>query len=233
LSFCFISFFQVIGKNSYNPKGEVIYFNFQSAISSFFSLSTAYYFYPVSYPGFIHIRGFSVINSHMVFLKTMIILWIIYNFFGIASYLTLYNENKDYTILTFYPASSVHFISSLSICFSILFIIPLRVSHFRYTLMLYFAPKLTETGQQQFYIKTGVLFILIVILVSLFEGTVFTIVLQLANLTTISFQYIFPSVLYLKGFHFKKHIFRSMVSIFLLLLGIISILNVFEVITFE
>lgn len=226
LLYVIVRFSIIVHKNGFDPNHRFKLFDLNGHISSTISsLTYAYLFYPMAWPGLRHSRKPTVNNLIKSFNVTILITYILYSIMGTFSYLTFFDENDGGLILDYYPTDSrtneiLLLVGHIFTFAYILLTIPVVMNPARYILLNIIDKK------DSFPIEIWSLFGITLSLISLLLGNVSDdiqdIMFMITDLLTLTLLFIFPPILYLKAFG-KSQILHLIGAIFEILLGIAAI----------
>lgn len=215
--------FQEINVNGFNANNELVLWKFDSSvIQTLVSLSTAYIYFPITYPGLKHIKRLSISNSSWLFGIILIILYIFYSLMGISSYLTLYNRNEGGVFIDYFPKSPVKIVAQISLICLLICTIPLGFNHSRYALIsvMSFRDKLIDFD----WWVIGFFYICIFSLLLFFQGLLLDIAYYFLDFSSILFLFFFPPIYYLKAYGLKDNYFHTICSFLFIIAGILIFL---------
>lgn len=215
-------FIEKVCKDGFDPNHRLKLFDIKDNIStSISSLTYAYLFYPFAWPGLRHSRKPTVKNLLNAFNITILITFIIYTIMGTFSYLTFFDENTGGVILDYYPSNTktnqvLMLVSHIFVFIYIMFTIPVVLNPSRYIILNYINKK--DEFPLEIWSLIGITLSLISLLLANFPDNITDIIYNIADILTLSLLFIFPPILYLKGYG-KSNKLHLVGAIFEIILG--------------
>lgn len=196
--------------------------NISSSISS---LTYAYLFYPMAWPGLRHSRKPTIKNLSHAFYMTILITYILYSIMGTFSYLSFFDANDGGLILDYYPTNSrtneiLLLVGHIFTFIYILLTIPVVMNPARYILLNFIDKK--DSFPIEIWSLIGITFSIISLLLGNVSDNIQDILFMVTDLLTLALLFIFPPILYLRAFG-KSQALHFAGAIFEIILGIAAI----------
>ena len=139
---------------------------------------------------------------------------------GTFSYLTFFDENTGGVILDYYPSNTktnqvLMLVSHIFVFIYIMFTIPVVLNPSRYIILNYINKK--DEFPLEIWSLIGITLSLISLLLANFPDKITDIIYNIADILTLSLLFIFPPILYLKGYgkSNKLHLVGAILEIIL------------------
>ena len=219
-------FAAIVVKDGFDPYHRFRLFDVKNHISdSISSLTYSYLFYPFAWPGLRHAKNTTARNFTNMFFTTILISFILYSIIGTFSYLSFFDQNTGGIILDYYPMGTgtneiLLIIGHMFTFLYILLTVPVVLNPARYILLNIINMK--DSFPKDIWSLTGITLSLISLILANMPENITDILFIITDLLTLLLLFIFPPVLYLRGygtknkFHFAGAIFEMIIGLALI-----------------